>query len=640
MIFILSACTAVEKEVVVDDYFDPRVTGGTTNATPKTHDVLNLQIVTMNDYQVTLSWYNPAIYEGLDYEIYVYRTVGDGTSDTLELPDPSDAGSGAFLYYPRLDFSAAKITSYLDDNSDNNVALHSGDVYTYHVYVEKDGYFSEGQKLTVTIPTEGESISIPNSSEFWRSYVAKFGESPNLVGDVTQNTLKITNLDASQSGGQIAYGKGGLVAAKVDTDNNRVVIYTNKQGLNCYDSFTEGTLEFNSCVIINANAPMQAFAVLGQENFFTKYDCADPLNTLDSDECLTAPKGVIFHEDRLFITDGNDRIVIFDDYPEYGCYNIQNFIGDVTPRNCTFDRVIGKRNTEDLVNYSLAIDGDSAFSCPSGMAFLEDNLYVADTCNNRIIRIANATNPTLVNCTNATWKTSQCLFSSVLGQSDFFTNHSFAAEYDSLGLSYDYIADTLVGDLSFVKRYFANPTRLYFTDNRLVVVSNEDFSRVGPWGNLELYSRILFFDQNLLEGTFPSCTGLTFFASGCDALNNIGQKDWHQLSVVSIASSYEDNNYALRQTSGIEIYATYLFLTDYITNEVIVYENYDDFSSGTTKLPSMRVPNPLGEWVAEQGRALPNLMGLTDIKYLEKEGNLLIFDGQGSRYYKVPITEF
>jgi len=635
---VLFGCGAEPGEVApVEKIFDPRVPGGTTSANPRTQDILGLS-AEVEYNRVTLRWVNPSIYIGQSYKIHVYRIEGDGEGFTL--PDPGAMGSSAFLYYPRIDFQPFNDILYVDQNTENLFNLIPNKTYTYFVLVEKGDLFSSGKTITVSIPEAETQIDLPAPSSFWKNYASRTGGRPNPdFGTIFMETLDAGAPSLTSSNGQIAWAKEGTIQYISDTDNNRVMIYVNRLGLSCYEDNTEGSLEFDICIAVNGMAPLQPYAVLGQASFGSSFNCQDAANPLDDAQCLTRPTGVLVKDDKLVISDnGNDRVKIYDYLPKYGCYNFENMLGDTTPPECTPSRVIGKQGISDLTNYSLATDGDSALSCPNGLEAQGDNLYIADTCNHRVVIARNALNPSLFECSPGSWQTSSCVFAGQIGQPDLFSNENFEDEWDADNFSYDYVSDILIGDQTFLRRHIRYPNVVKIHDGKMFIAGNENFSKVTPFGDLTLYSRIMRFDDLVLEGSFPLCTNITYSVGGCDASWVYGQQGYNKIPMTPFGGNYTDNTYTFKQIGGLDLFGEMLFVTDASDNIVSIWQNaFENTTLGSP--PTLRITDPAGVFDADNNRSQPDLAGLGGIYFRQNQKGLIVFDSGGNHYYLIQIYE-
>lgn len=631
------ACNTAEEKVDPTKIFDPKVPGGSAGGQTIVQNVLNLTASTEYD-QVELKWKNPSVYDGLSFKIHVYRIDGDGEAFTL--PDPSNIANGAFLYYPRPDFQPFTGSLYLDKNaSELTGSLFSGNQYTYYVYVEKNSVFSSGKKITITVPEKSSQVTIPSPTNFWKNYVERTGAKPDPdYGTISMQTLDAGAPTLTSANGGIAYALNGTIQYLADTKNNRVMIYMNTLGKACYDDFTPGSFDFDLCLAIYGNAPLTPYAVLGQKNFSENFSCQDAGRTLALKDCLTAPTQIVVNGSQIAISDtGNKRVKIYDTTPIYGCYSFMDMIGETTPNHCSPSRVIGQRNLNELNTYSVATDGDVSLGCPNGLAAHNNNLYIADTCNHRVVLARNAFTPSLFDCTITNWKTSKCVFGGIIGQETLFENKTFVDEWNDGNFSYDYALNTLVGDTDFLKRYVAYPKLIKLTSsNQLFVTGSENFSEVSPFGSLELHGRVLRFNTLILEGTFPTCSQATFLIGGCNADWIYGQQGSKALPVTSLGGTYMDTFYTLKNIGGIEFYAERMFVTDAESNIVSVWNNYMD-NTVLGSPASMRVFNPLGVWDADRERSQPNLKGLSSIVFNKTKNGLIIFDSGSNYYYLIQI---
>lgn len=638
ILFCLLALTSCNPEEEKEDptrIFDPRVPGGATSADPQVKDVINLKVeVTYND--VTLKWANPSIYAESSFGVHVYRI--DGNEEVRNFPEPASIGSNSFIYHPKLDYEPFKGTVYKDENGDTREALIQGRTYTYYVYLKKDNRFSAGKKITVTIPFKDDVITIPSPTEFWKNYTQRQGGKPDPDYQlITISTLTAGKPTVTQAKGGMAYAKSGTVLYLADTDTNRVMIYVNTLAQECFKQ-PEGSFERSICLMMYGNAPLTAYGVIGQANFNDSFSCQDSGRILDTAQCLTSPTQLMVDDkDRLYITDnGNDRVKIYDTTPIDGCFNIRNLTGDTTPVQCTPSRVIGQRSLTAIVKYDIATNGDVGLSCPNGLAMRNNNLYIADTCNNRVVVARNAGNPALFDCNDSNWKTSRCSFGSVLFQPDMFSNGNFEHEWDEGNFSYDIAMNVLVGDLNYLKKHLGNPKLIKFHDGKMYVTGNEDFEESTGFGNLTLFGRMLRYDSEVLEGTFPQCNPTSFLANGCNADWVYGQQGFDILPITSFGGNYTDFFFTFKDVGGFDFFDKRMFLTDSDANIVSIWT--DHLLDAQLGSPStIRVFNPNGVWDADKNRAQPNLTGLGTLLFREDKNGIIIFDAGGNYFYTIQI---
>lgn len=622
------------------EIFDPGVPGGSGIGSLFTYDVIGLKSsATTNSVQ--LEWNIPSMYRSSEYRVHIYRVVGDGENFTL--PKPGQIGSTAFLYYPRIDFTPFKGSIYIDSNGSSITGnLAEGGVYTYIVHLERNGTFSQGVRVTTTIPKSEEIFITPNNTTFWKNYSEKNGVEPDPnYFETTLATLDPGPPTLQQANGGMAFARNNMVLYKADTQTRRVMIYVNPAGLNCYQVHQENTFDFDLCIALYGNAPLIPYGVLGQTNFNSKFSCQDSNNPLNSANCLTCPTQLLVHKNKLLISDACDnRVKIYDTLPTYGCYNILNLAGDETPNECAPSRVIGQRRIDLIESHLTSNSGDASLKCPNGLGAINDNVYIADTCNNRIVLAKNALNPNLWNCSEMNWRTSLCVFGGLLGQANYFSSKTFNDAYLNSEVGYDQSMDTITGDTNFLKRYFANPKTIKITsDYKMFVSSEEDFSTPSPFGDIELKGRVLRFDSAILEGAFPACTETTFPLSGCDANWVYGQRGFTSLHTTPIGGQYYDNYIAIERVGGVELVGERLFITDSISNKIHYHLNFAN-NSVLGSPPTIKIDNPQGVWDPDNNRYQPNLESLSTIQYNDRNKRLYIMDSGHWVYQILMMNSF
>lgn len=633
LVILMVSCTPENKQdTEKQQIFDPEVPGGTSSSNPITKDVLGLK-ADVEYNRVYLSWISPNIYKNLKHYIHIYKTPG--TQKDFILPDPKDKYSGSFLYYIKRTFVPFEGNEYLVNN-ENDLLIAEGETYTFHVYVEKDGMFSDGKSITVTIPFKEQTISPLNNDSFWKAYSSKIGRLPNeMFPDIGLDTLNAGASTINRLKGQMAWNDEKTLLYITDTDNNRVMIYANTVALECYTSGDGSQENLDLCLYLSSNAPLTPYAVLGQNSFLTNYSCQDA-DSLPNNMCFTAPTGVIVKDNKLFVSDsGNNRVVIFDEAPSWGCYNIKNLTAQETPTTCEFDRVIGKKGVEDLTDYPI---GKASLKSPNGLAFHNNYLYIADTEHNRVVVANNTTNSSLWECETDTWESSKCSFYGVLGQQSFTESEHFKEKFDNGEVVYDFITKK-IDDKDYLKRHFRNPIDVHITDSsHLIVASNEDFSFEDTFSDITLYTRYLIFKNLSLEGAFPDCTSVTYDDGSCDADFVLGQYGFDGLSVTPFGRKYTDENFTVQNHGGMDTFGNVLYVTDATDNIITSWNDYT--SEELTQLtPDLRVLNPEGEWDSDKNRALPDLMGLGAVMFNPERKSLYIFDSKGSALYQTLILE-
>lgn len=489
----LSGCTKEdESETTTRDsyFFDPRIPGGSiaTENSGLAGNVTNLTADVSQLNKITLSWKVPPIYKTLDYEVKVYKKIGNDSS--FVLPDPADEYSAAPLYLR----STIVGEVFLDQNSVNDegdivVEIEQNQVYTYWVYIHVKGdseKWSSGVKIVATSKSPEDSFSFPNPVNFWNNIMWELGSAPQPVDSpiVGLTTMSAGETSINKTTGGIASAYSGNVMYYADTANNRVLIYTRGLAYSCDDYKVSDPELYFACIYQYSGAPMTATNVLGQHesgrvgndarsgrrdcseyeqicSSITTANSCDPTTLANNSicewvqdnnaqnggyctaykRCLTAPTKVSVQDNRLFISDaGNNRIVVYSNpltqtntrtLPVKG--HVKNLGGGITqeidpgPIN-----VIGKKGLKDQTTvYPI---GQASLNNPAAVAVDGNHLYIADQGNNRVVMIKNYKTDYDCETSDDEWgntgadpgfSAGKCKFYSLLGQKNFFERWSF-----------------------------------------------------------------------------------------------------------------------------------------------------------------------------------------------------------------------
>lgn len=660
-VFILSCAKKTEETTSATNYFyDPKIPFGTIKTDSKDIvDISNLQADVSVLDKVTLSWKIPPVYTTMNYKIYLYKVREP--SDTFSLPSPAQASSGADFYLK----TTLIDDHFVDQNTIDSQGFSTNDIeqgvkYSYWVYVNiDDKFWSAGKRIDIITKTPTTSFKLPEASKFWDNKKWTLGYDPSVSGSTTLNYLQSMNPGQSIPSlpkGGMALAYAGNVAYFADTDNNRILIYKRDGALSCNDLTDPESQQ--ACLMNYSGAPLTAANVLGQATASSTYPCGDPLNQLGMNECLTRPTKVEVIGDKLFVSDsGNNRIVVFDTLPLYGC-DVNAIAGYVYKRECTPNWVIGKAGLFDTNTYNLTTNGSSALNYPTDIAAKGDDLYIADTMNNRIVRINNYANKDIFSCTNSTWGTSQCEFSSVFGQKNFTSNESLWSLYSN---DNSFIKNTALKNLindtysNLSKRYFRYPSRIVFNKNeQLMVLSNESFEIPNDLGGYSmLRSRILVFDKNyyINDGT-SNCSSATFDSGGCDSVNIIGQEDPNKIFPVSANTStaYNQLNAGMYSLIDFDIrtvpnetdsnLSTELMLGVEGTNNSIYVWNDWSNPIGFGYPSNSKILDPDGALNTTTNTLKPNLQNLCSIRFENFQSNIYVQDCSiGRRVYEIQAYE-
>ena len=651
---LFSACkkqtTTAVGGVSIFDPTSPDVDNGGTNRIPSVYN-LTAQLNTSNN-KVTLQWLIPSNYTAQSFEIYVYRILGDGVTITLD--DPSTPYSISSYFYTTEDFQPVTSSQYTDPTT-----LNSSTTYTYYVYIKSGDNWSAEKKITIVAGNTIPDTTTINANNFWSGYTQAFGipMAPNQT-TVSSATLSPGRASSSNPTGGCVFAEGGGLMYCADTDKNRVMIYQTNAYQLCSGLNDPSTLDiYQLCLSINRGYPFIAMAVLGQKDLYSSYPCGDVNQPLGMDSCFTKPSSVTIADGKLIVSDtGNNRIMVHSTLPTNGCFNILELNpGTTMVKQCKFSGVIGKKSLIDVSNYSLSLDGNSSLNKPTGITYKpsstepgEGDLYIADTGNNRVVVARKVLKSNYWRCDDTTWKTTLCSFNGLLGQVDYFSNKSFKEEYLLGNFTYDSInkdirkkdgfGNFISDEGFFLSHYFANPNRILFNGNNLLISADEDLSDTNSAPNLFMRSRIIVYDINPLDGISPLCLAGSTFNSKCGYDRAIGQISPRQLvEVNSLVQEVGDVRYYL-QDLDFALVGDSIFGIDRSLNRVYVWSDYKNAQVNSGTPYDFYVGNPLGSVDTVNNRLLPNLVNLNDVVYDANSGNLYVQDSQLGHIFEVPLT--
>lgn len=460
-----------------------------------------------------------------------------------------------------------------------------------------------------------------------------------------------TALPGEPKGG-IAFAYSGNVIFISDTNNNRVMIYQREGALQC--ETYEDPYEQAACMLQYAGAPLLPTNVLGQAKVDRTVPCGDPL-ALPANQCMVKPSRVLVQGNRLLVSDsGNNRILVYNSIPLNGC-DPQTVPGQPNrPTSCLPSFVIGKAGLSDMTNYSIAANGDSALNNPSDLLVKENDLYIADTGNNRIIKIQDYADDAKFLCTADTWGGGLCRFSAVLGQEDFFSRNYLEADY---ALNSEMILTTGLQDTfapgyeNYMRRHFREPIRMmYDEDGKFYVGTNERFSKPNPIGGRNsVHGRILIFNNNPLEGEAPTCNPATFNDGACDAADVVGQARFDKLENASGVNPQDYNQlaYGMFHLNDFDIKEIppdeeqnetetkrMLLAVDGSTNGINVW--LDLKNKGSDGYPrSGVIVDPQGAMNPTTQQAQPDLQNICSIRVNNDMDLIYVHDCAGFRLYEI-----
>lgn len=527
--------------------------------------------------------------------------------------------------------------------------------------------------------------------------------------------------------GKTAFALDGAIMYVADTDNNRVQVFTRAEALACaqYKADTNQAV-FQACMFSAQGFPFTPKNILGQPTQTSNAPCnvscqskttssacgaidgctwditaSSCSATFSYDKCLTKPSYVSVSGNQLIISDsGNNRLVVWNHLPADpsfvvpggsvgssagGCdpniISRQNYLADCTP-----SYQIGKKSFQDFSNYQIASDGNQTFNNPTGTLVNGNDLYVADTGNNRVIKIKDYKDDNVFNCDAANWGGSFCRFSGVLGQASFFVKRTFQDFFDedlqkqiscsslsypaatgpggtkiscqastvgctwtsgqllnqgTCTLSSPLLSATGIGNIigtpySYVlQRYFSNPTVVKIASGRLLVSSNENFRTVSIINtDILLKGRILEWKNNPLDGDVPTCNPINFNSGGCDASIVFGQADFKTLvSVQGTTGKYTDVSYGLQSLDDFDIQGKTMIGVDSINNFVYLWKDWTD-NALAGNAPSGTAQSPIAGAVYN-GQTLPVLKGLGAVTIVPETLLIYVTDASGNNVYEV-----
>jgi hypothetical protein len=572
---------------------------------------------------VDITYRIPALYKGQDYKVHIYRVSGDGVD--YQLPDPAEPYSSAYL---------SKIGEGSDTSFSDLKILPRGSVYTYYGYIELNEKWSDKVTSTVNVDSYELVSEIPRTMDFWTHI--KYQDFAKEQNDTIFVNTRYTDSILSDQNSAMAFTDDGFRAYYADTFRNRIIILENSQALSCFQF--EGDLrEF--CLDSVRNFPLSPVAVLGQASLSSSYSCQDPENTLNERECLTSPRDILVHNGSLVVAT-DDGVRIYDSLPRYGCRHLSNETGRLTDYECEQDRVIGKADFSDNSTYSIDTHGDRALFCATGLAARDNDLYISEKCNNRIVIAKNVfvSQGAKFECLFTTWGTSKCRFDNVLGQASAFENYSLQDrlsldDIDPAKMNYD-IATNSFSPSGMLSKICSSPTQIGFLNSgRFFALCNEEFSQPIADKVSLLEHRIQMWETIPISGSFPACfisnpglgTLSNFYTEPrCQSSLSLGQVSEDSPSL--IGDSYKDNGISFKNIRitqmddkiiAAESHSGDILIWDQIVGNQLSYDLvfYDS-----------RVQNPNGERSSGGEVILPDLKELGNIYWNPGQKRLYIQD--------------
>lgn len=704
--FLIVGCTDSSSTTTVEDkvsYYDPRIPFGTiTDTSGLAGKVLNLTADVSQLDRIILNWTVPPIYTTMNYTVNIYKKRGDDPS--FVLPDPSDEATAAPLYL-RTSIVGSTFTDqdYLDSSNNPVLEVEQGGTYTYWLYLKVDDKWSEGVKIVVTARTATDTFTFPSAANFWINLRQGYGSpvsapTPQVPTPIINYTSMNYNPQLSPSIGSpiggVAFAYSGNVMYYADTANNRVVIYTRGLAYNCEVFKTSDPESYLACTFQYASAPLTAVNILGQDSHYSRKTCSNYetqcssqttetscLNTSSicswksnglggtcsaQQKCLNNPSKVYVYDNKLFVSDsGNNRVVVYNTLPVKGC-DKEIIPGSPQPIDCDPSFVVGKKGLDDTTpSYPTSI---SSLSNPTGITVADNNLYIADTGNNRVVMIKNYADSDQFNCTDSDWETSPCEFSAVLGQKDFTSKWSFkegsndgsGLERTGMAMLYDgitcspptnctspYTTGLLTNEFNslFMARYFRKPVEVRVIGTKLLVAGNEEISVNSTLGTSQLRGRVLIWNDNpMVDGVNKCNVSLTLNEfdtnNSCMASKIIGQELPNKMIIVPSGGRYRDSSFGLDTIDSFDTRNNMLFAVDSLNNYVYQWNDFNDNTLAGTPYSS-KAENPLGRVDNSTGvsRYLPNLNGICDIKIDNDHNFIYISDPVNSKVYEIRAFE-
>lgn len=637
--------------------------------------------------EVKLTWRIPSLYETEEYILAIYKVQATGDNADLTIAEMPDLSAIQFEQV-RL-----KDTEWVDDQ------ILQNETYHYWIFLVLEGseepfdisrgFWSGSDRYEVLTPLDEATINVPEGDSFWENIRWENMTNPP-TGEppiIRFNTYSPGSPDPYNANGRIETAYNGGVFFLSDTQNNRILIYENAQLRGC-EEFLGDELLYFGCRLQAEGAPPTAYNVLGQPDqgvglscqehntkcatYTNENDCTLTRNGIDSfckwesssckvqgNKCLTKPTDILFDDGNLYVADsGNDRIMVYENilYPPIansteeiliGCdKRLPNQAKDTNPVRCQASRFFGRQSFDDFTQYTLQNgEGISMLDNPTGIAIEGLSLYIADTGNNRVVKIDNFRDPNEYLCNSSTWLTSLCSWDGLLFQPNYSTKKTFNDFFieDQTILSGTF-NNELQSRPNILKRYCANPNKILFKElngnNYMFISCNEEFeAQVGIGSRVGLKARILRFDSNPIGEDFI-CNEATFDAGNCDATEVYGQETFDKVVVLSGsaggAGSYDSLAYTFNFATDMGFVEDSLMVIDSTRNNVYVWK--DVLDKPTDGFPySYAVEDPEGRFLGSS-RSLPNLKEIQSIKY-DGFNRIYITDGEDGKVYQLNIQE-
>ena len=495
LIAFVFACTNKATKQNGPYLFDPKVPGGSIGTTKVIDPLEKFSADTSVLNKIKLSWEVPPTYKTSNYKIAIFRKTGTGE---INAPDPRLPYSNPDLFkvkeMSRNDCPNFSCSSWINGEQGDPSVVATGVTYNYWAYLLVSGEWSKPAFIRVKSKNNLVSFSFPDLSKFWEKIKFGFGLSENQPSQlspsgVSVNTFSPATSDSrcllnqtenscgrssgcewvQQSGsglckkegsignpkGRISFALGGAIAYIVDTDNNRVLVYTKEMALAC-EQYRSDAAIFQACLFSSQGGPFVPKNVLGQPNQYTNLPCATWCSSISSSNecsnssgcnwdstqptgsckstmplssCMTKPTYAYVSDNKLFVSDsGNNRVLIWDhivaDPARRDAGGCDPNISPTSRKDedCEPAMAVGKK-IEDNNVYSLSTSGHKILKNPTGLAEKNGDLFISDTGHHRIVKISQFQNPQKFSCLN--FNSELCAFRAVLGQPSLFVSKSF-----------------------------------------------------------------------------------------------------------------------------------------------------------------------------------------------------------------------
>lgn len=681
---LFSACLPTTEQKTNNNIYDPRIPGGSIGADSGVDNVSNISLTAAAVGKNTMSWALPTKYRFLNYKVYIYRKQCTLNSSNCNIPIPS-GDAGATSYY--------KVYSSPDEDatqsSFSDTTITNGEDYIYMFCARLNASWSSTcETKGVTALSVTQNSLIADAALFWEgitwriSHLIGASEAISIQnsnpGTTTAPSYSVGSFSPSQfQKGKITIAKDGALLYYLDTDNNRIIIYSKSLALQC-ESISDATTK-QACQWQAAGSPYQAVNILGQQDQTTNRSCQEwqtycssiatqnscqqnrfcgwssgvcDVSITGKSSCLTKPTHALVDGERLIISDsGNDRVVIHDSLPITNGCDTSIFYQTYSTLNCAADKVIGKKGLGDLTSYLVTVDGWSSLKSPGSLAVKGNDLYIADQGNHRIVSVESYADDShyFCNTNGSNWGQAGCMWHLVLGQKNPTDSPSTLVD-EITGNGKTSMIDVGVGagntllasKTDYLKRHFANPLEIKFTPSGdLAVGAFEGYTDTSSFGlPMAINGRILIFPYANISGQYPICNAATFESGGCDASMVIGQSDFATIPIYSTAVGSYDSAvvYGLTFPSDFLFIGTQLLTIDPITNKIHFWSDWASNVS-TGKQADFKIVNPSGQTSSvNPGTTLPNLGAISGIGWDATSSSLVISDSANGQILQVKLA--